>query len=77
MKVLQLCIKPPFPTVDGGTMAMNSITQGLLREGCEVKVLAMESRTMSAASAARLLPPGCVPYWSGRPLTWCIWRAFS
>ena len=43
MKVLQLCIKPPFPTVDGGTMAMNSITQGLLREGCEVKVLAMES----------------------------------
>ncbi len=43
MKVLQLCIKPPLPTVDGGTMAMNSITQGLLREGCEVKVLAMES----------------------------------
>lgn len=43
MKVLQLCIKPPFPTVDGGTMAMNSITQGLLREGCEVKVLCMES----------------------------------
>ena len=43
MKVLQLCIKPPFPTVDGGTMAMNSITHGLLREGCEVKVLAMES----------------------------------
>ena len=43
MKVLQLCIKPPYPTVDGGTMAMNSITQGLLREGCEVKVLAMES----------------------------------
>lgn len=43
MRILQLCIKPPFPTVDGGTMAMNSITQGLLREGCEVKVLAMES----------------------------------
>ena len=90
MKVLQLCIKPPLPTVDGGTMAMNSITQGLLREGCEVKVLAMESDKhpadqakmgeeylVSAASAARLLPPGCVPYWSGRPLTWCIWRAFS
>ena len=43
MKILQLCIKPPYPTVDGGTMAMNSITQGLLREGCDVKVLCMES----------------------------------
>lgn len=51
MKVLQLCIKPPFPTVDGGTMAMNSITQGLLREGCEVKVLAMESDKHSADRA--------------------------
>lgn len=43
MKVLQICNKPPYPSVDGGTMAMNSITQGLLREGCEVKVLAVES----------------------------------
>ena len=43
MKVLQLCNKPPYPPVDGGTMAMNSITQGLLREGCEVKVLAVET----------------------------------
>lgn len=41
MKVLQLCIKPPFPPVDGGTMAMHSITQGLLDEGCEVRVLSM------------------------------------
>lgn len=39
MKILQLCNKPPYPPVDGGTMAMNSITQGLLRAGCEVKVL--------------------------------------
>ena len=41
MKVLQLCNKPPFPPVDGGTLAMNSITQGLLSAGCEVKVLSM------------------------------------
>ena len=41
MKVLQLCIKPPFPPVDGGTLAMNSITQGLLDAGCEVRVLSM------------------------------------
>lgn len=43
MKVLQLCNKPPYPPVDGGTMAMNSITQGLLEEGCELKVLCVES----------------------------------
>ena len=43
MKVLQICNKPPYPPVDGGTMAMNSVTQGLLNEGCEVKVLAVET----------------------------------
>lgn len=43
MKVLQLCNKPPYPPVDGGTMAMNSITQGLLSAGCEVKVLTVKT----------------------------------
>lgn len=43
MKVLQLCNKPPYPPVDGGTMAMNSITQGLLSRGCEVKVLTVKT----------------------------------
>lgn len=43
MKVLQLCNKPPYPPVDGGTMAMNSITQGLLSRDCEVKVLTVET----------------------------------
>ena len=43
MKVLQLCNKPPYPPVDGGTLAMDSITQGLLAKGCEVKVLAVET----------------------------------
>lgn len=43
MKVLQLCNKPPYPSVDGGTLAMNSITQGLLAAGCEVKVLTVET----------------------------------
>lgn len=41
MKVLQLCNKPPYPSVDGGTLAMNSITQGLMAAGCEVRVLSM------------------------------------
>lgn len=39
MKVLQLCHKPPFPTVDGGCLAMHSITNGLLAAGHEVKLL--------------------------------------
>ena len=41
MKILQLCNKPPYPPVDGGTIAMNSITQGLLGEKCIVKVLSV------------------------------------
>lgn len=41
MRVLQLCNKPPYPPVDGGTIAMNSITQGLILEKCTPKVLAM------------------------------------
>ena len=38
MKILQLCNKPPYPPVDGGT-----ITKGLLCQGCEVKVLTVET----------------------------------
>ena len=41
MKVLQLCNKPPYPPVDEGTIAMNSITQGLIVEHCTLKVLTM------------------------------------
>lgn len=39
MKVLQLCLKPPLPARDGGCIAMNNITQGLLQAGHKVKVL--------------------------------------
>lgn len=39
MKILQLCLKPPLPTRDGGCIAMNNITQGLLQAGHKVKVL--------------------------------------
>lgn len=39
MRILQLCYKPPFPPVDGGTLAIDSVTRGLLQAGCEVKVL--------------------------------------
>ncbi|MFN3917880.1 MAG: glycosyltransferase family 4 protein [Flavobacteriales bacterium] len=39
MKILQLCHKPPKPTIDGGCIAMNNITQGLLNAGHNLKIL--------------------------------------
>jgi polysaccharide biosynthesis protein PslH len=39
MKVLQLCHKPPFPAKDGGCIAMNNVTHGLMAAGHEVKIL--------------------------------------
>lgn len=39
MKILQLCLKPPIPAKDGGCIAMNNITQGLLKAGHKVKIL--------------------------------------
>ncbi len=44
MKVLQICNKPPFPPVDGGCVAMNAITSGLLANGHKVKVLAVSTQ---------------------------------
>ena len=44
MKILQLCHKPPFPPVDGGCVAMNAITSGLLANGHTVKVLAISTK---------------------------------
>ena len=41
MKILQICNKPPFPAVDGGAIAMNNTTQGLLQNGHKVTVLAI------------------------------------
>ncbi len=41
MKVLQICNKPPFPPVDGGCIAMASITEGLIKQGIQVKILSV------------------------------------
>jgi len=43
MNILQICNKPPFPPLEGGSIAMNAITQGLLKKGHHVKVLAISS----------------------------------
>ena len=43
MKILQFCYKPPYPATDGGTIGMNSISEGLVNMGCEVKILTFYS----------------------------------
>ncbi len=43
MKVLQICLKPPFPEVDGGCKAMHAFTQGLLKNGIDLKVLTIST----------------------------------
>ena len=44
MKILLLCNKSPYPALEGGPMAMNSIVNGLLEAGHQVKILAVNSK---------------------------------
>ncbi|MDE0980321.1 MAG: hypothetical protein OSA78_10025, partial [Flavobacteriales bacterium] len=39
MRILQLCHKPPLPSLDGGCRAMDAMTRGLLQAGHTVKIL--------------------------------------
>ncbi len=43
MKILVLCNKSPWPAIEGGPMAMNSMIEGLIEAGHQVKVLAVNS----------------------------------
>jgi len=43
MRILQLCHKVPYPPRDGGSIAMNNLTQGLINTGNQVKVLAINT----------------------------------
>ena len=43
MKILQVCSKIPFPSMDGGSIAMNILTEGLINCGNTVKVLAVNT----------------------------------
>lgn len=43
LNILQVCHKPPVPAIDGGCIAINSITQGLLESGHNVKVVAIST----------------------------------
>lgn len=44
MNILQLCNKVPYPPKDGGCIAMNNLTTGLIEEGHTVKVLAINTK---------------------------------
>ena len=39
MKILQICHKPPYPPLDGGCIAINNISNGLLKECESLKIL--------------------------------------
>lgn len=43
MKVLQLSHKPPYPPKDGGCLAIDNISQGLINAGVEIKILTIET----------------------------------
>jgi glycosyltransferase involved in cell wall biosynthesis len=43
MKILQFCNKPPLPAVDGGCIAINNITRGVLKSGHDIKVVAIST----------------------------------
>jgi polysaccharide biosynthesis protein PslH len=43
MNILQICSKVPFPPKDGGSIAMNILTEGLIANGNNVKVLAIQT----------------------------------
>ena len=44
MRILQLSHKPPRPALDGGCLAIDAITTGLLNGGARVKVLTAVTR---------------------------------
>lgn len=43
MRVLQLCHKPPYPPLDGGSIAINNISMGLVKQGVKLKVLTVST----------------------------------
>ncbi len=43
IKILQLCYKPPLPMVDGGTLGMHNMMQGMAAAGATVRILSVAS----------------------------------
>ncbi|MEY3343876.1 MAG: hypothetical protein RL090_1560, partial [Bacteroidota bacterium] len=44
MKILQLCLRVPFPPRDGGAIAMHNLSDALTSRGHEVKILAFNTK---------------------------------
>jgi glycosyltransferase involved in cell wall biosynthesis len=44
MKVLQLCLRIPFPANDGGNIAMSGLAEGLVSQGIQLKMLALNTK---------------------------------
>jgi polysaccharide biosynthesis protein PslH len=43
MKILQLCHKPPYPAIDGGSIASLNLTKGLIKNESSVQILAINT----------------------------------
>lgn len=43
MRILQLCLKPPQPAKDGGCIAINNISKGLIDLGVDLKILTLST----------------------------------
>ena len=43
LRILQLCNKPPLPAIDGGTIAMNNVSEGFMKMGHKVKILTIHT----------------------------------
>lgn len=52
MKILQLCLRIPFPPDDGGTIAMFNMSRSLEMAGAEVKILSFNTRKHFVSDAS-------------------------
>ncbi|MEG1572191.1 MAG: glycosyltransferase family 4 protein [Bacteroidales bacterium] len=43
LRILQICNKPPYPPIDGGCLAMNVLSKGLIQKKQNLKILSMAS----------------------------------
>lgn len=55
MRILQICLKPPYPKVDGGCIAMASMAESILMAGHNLKTLCIS--THKHPFVPQLVPP--------------------
>lgn len=58
MKVLQLCLRVPYPPADGGTIAMYNMAMALSKAGAEIRILSLNTKKHFVANDK--LPPDFV-----------------